>query len=377
MRRIAVLGATGSIGRQALEIIRRYPDRFSAICLTARGASEKLFELAREFKPKFAALDFAPAHIPEDLRNIEWIFGERSSARAIELSKPDDALIAITGVAGLAATWAAIDNCERVLLANKESLVTGGEIVMKKARALNVPILPVDSEHSAIYQCLRARDGNPVKRLILTASGGALRDWRLEDLPRAKAADVLKHPTWLMGAKITVDCATMLNKGFEAIEARHLFQTGDVSVIIHPQSVVHSMVEFEDGAILAQMGAPDMRGPIGYALGFPERLKYAEESLDLAKIGALTFAEVDCARYPCFRLALSALDAGQCACVALNAASEIAVARFLSGGIKYSGIADAVENVLARMPMISIVDINDVYAADALARDIAVSAIGG
>ena len=282
-RSIAILGATGSIGTQALDLVRRYPDRFEATCLVAGRSAEKLFDLVREFRPKVAALAVEPKELPDDVKFCQWIFGEDCPVRALEAARPDDALCAIVGIAGLDAAWTALDVCSRVLLANKEALVTGGALVMDRAARLGKPLLPVDSEHSAIFQCLQARADNPVRRLHLTASGGALRDWPKEKMAAATVRDVLAHPTWRMGGKITVDCATMVNKGLEVIEARWLFDMPPerINVVVHPQSVIHSMIEFEDGAVLAQLGRPDMRGPIGYAMGYPERLPYGAAKVSL------------------------------------------------------------------------------------------------
>ena len=376
-RTIAILGATGSIGTQTLDIVRRYPDRFAPVLLTAHSSAEKLFELVREFRPAYAALDVEPDEIPQDLQFCKWTFGPGSSAKALTEAAPDDALCAIVGIAGLDAAWTALDVCERVLLANKEALVTGGNLVMAKAKRLNKPILPVDSEHSAIFQCLQAAGGNPVRRLILTASGGALRDWPMEKLYHATKTDVLKHPTWVMGGKITVDCATMLNKGLEVMEAHYLFDKSadDIDVVIHPQSVIHSMVEFEDGAILAQLGCPDMRGPIGYAMGYPERMPYEAKRLDFAALGAMTFAAPDYRRYPCLKLALDALRTGGTAPVILNGANEAAVARFLKDEIPFGAIAEIVERALNDLPVEPVREIPDVYRADAMARTAAEKAM--
>ncbi len=271
MRTIAILGATGSIGTQALDIVRRHPDRFNAVCLTAHSSSEKLFDLVREFRPKAAALAVEPVHIPEDVRFCQWYLGENASVQALTAAQPQDALCAIVGIAGLGTVWQALDICERVLLANKEALVTGGDLVIAKAAQRGVPLLPVDSEHSAIFQCLQARQDNPVRKLWLTASGGALRTWSKAAMNTATVSDVLAHPTWKMGGKITVDCATMLNKGLEIIEAHHLFAmpAEKIDVVVHPQSVIHSMIEFEDGAVLAQMGMPDMRDRLAMLWAFP------------------------------------------------------------------------------------------------------------
>ena len=372
-RTIAVLGATGSIGTQTLDIIRRHPDKFQAACLTAHSSADKLFELVREFRPQVAALDIEPETIPEDVKFCQWIFGEGSSARAVAASGAQDALCAIVGIAGLDAVWTALDVCERILLANKEALVTGGGLVTEKAARLNKPLLPVDSEHSAIFQCLQAAQGNPVSRIILTASGGALRTWEKEKMRHASVADVLKHPTWNMGGKITVDCATMLNKGLEVIEAHYLFGMPDekIDVVIHPQSVIHSMVEFEDGAVLAQLGNPDMRGPIGYAMGYPERIPYDAKRLDFTTIGSLTFDTPDMEKYRCLALARHALRTGGSAPVILNGANEAAVARFLRGQISFGDIADTVEDVLSRAEFSPITSIDDVRAADAAARRMA------
>ena len=377
-RTIAILGATGSIGTQTLDLVRRYPDRFEASALVAHSSAEKLFELVREFRPKVAALAVEPAEIPEDVRFCEWIFGPDCAVRAIQAAKPQDALCAIVGIAGLDAVWAALDVCERVLLANKEALVTGGDLVMDKAARLGKPMLPVDSEHSAIFQCLQAKQGNPVRRLHLTASGGALRDWTADRMRTATVRDVLAHPTWRMGGKITVDCATMVNKGLEVIEAHHLFQMPPdrINVVVHPQSVIHSMIEFEDGAVLAQLGNPDMRGPIGYAMGYPERLPYDARPLDFAALGQLTFAAPDLTRFPCLKMAYDALRAGGSMPVVLNGANEAAVAAFLREQIPFGCISEIIEETLERSPRTEIACIGDVHAADAAARKIAAEIIG-
>ena len=370
MRTIAILGATGSIGSQALDLVRRYPDRFRASCLTANRSSEQLFDLVREFKPDTAALAVEPAVLPEDVRSCQWFFGPDATVRALLAAKPDDALCAIVGIAGLDAVWNALDVCERVLLANKEALVTGGELVMRKASEKGVPMLPVDSEHSAIFQCLQARQGNPVRRLLLTASGGALRSWKKADMYAATVRDVLAHPPWNMGGKITVDCASMVNKGLEVIEAHHLFAipAEKIDVVVHPQSIVHSMVEFEDGAVLAQLGMPDMRGPIGYAMGYPERMPYDARPLDFAAVGHLDFAAPDLDRFPCLGMAIDALKAGGSAPVILNGANEVAVGAFLREQIPFGRIPEIIDAALQAVPVSPIASIADVYAADAAAR---------
>ena len=369
-RTIAILGATGSIGTQALDIVARYPDRFSAACLTAHRSSEKLFGLVRKFRPACAALNFEPESIPDDLKFCQWFFGPDSTVQALLASKASDALCAIVGIAGLDAVWAALDVCQRVLLANKEALVTGGELGMKKAADRGIPMLPVDSEHSAIFQCLQARQGNPVKRLLLTASGGALRAWEKDAMFNATVRDVLKHPTWNMGGKITVDCASMVNKGLEIIEAHHLFDmpAEKIDVVIHPQSVIHSMVEFEDGAVLAQMGMPDMRGPIGYAMGYPQRLPYDAKPVNFYELGHLDFAAPDFERFPALKMAIDALKAGGSMPVVLNGANEVAVGAFLGGRIPFGRIPEIIGHALETLPRTAITSIPDVYAADAAAR---------
>ena len=370
MRTLAILGATGSIGRQALDIARRVPDQFRVTLLTAHSRAEALFELVREFRPAVAALTAEPDTLPEDVRFCQWYFGEDAVRQAVLAAKADDVLSAVVGVAGLPAAMAALDVSGRLLLANKESLVTGGALVMGKAAALHKPIVPVDSEHSAIFQCLQAQGGNPVSRLMLTASGGPFRTWEKRDIERATRAQALGHPTWKMGAKITVDCAGMMNKGFEVIEAHHLFSMPmeKIDVIVHPQSVIHSMIEFEDGAVLAQLGAPDMRVPIGYAMGYPARIPFGGERLDFARIASLTFEAPDVERFPCLRMAIDAQKAGGVMPVALNGANEEAVAAFLDERIPFGGIARTVETVLARTENASVREIGDVYEADRRAR---------
>ena len=372
-RTIAILGATGSIGTQALDIVRRHSDRFSAVCLTAHASSEKLFDLVRQFRPRCAALNVEPKALPEDVKFCQWFFGPDSTVRALLASGAQDALCAIVGIAGLDAVWNALDVSERELLANKEALVTCGDLFMRKAAEIRIPMLPVDSEHSAIFQCLQARQGNPVRRLLLTCSGGALRDWRKEDIYHATVRNVLAHPTWNMGGKITVDCATRVNKGLEIIEAHHLFDmpAEKIEVVIHPQSVVHSMVEFEDGAVLAQLGNPDMRGPIGYAMGYPERVPYDAKPLDFAVLGHLDFFPQDDDRFPCLRYAVDALNAGGSMPVVLNGANEAAVAAFLREEIPFGRIAEIIDSALQTVPRAEIKSIADVYAADRAARDAA------
>ena len=370
MRTLALAGATGSIGRQALDIVRAAPDKFRVTALTAYSSADALFALIREFRPSVAALCVRPEAIPDDLRGVDWYFGPDAAERAVRAARADDTLSAVVGIAGLPVALAALEVSGRLLLANKEALVTGGALVTEKARALRRPILPVDSEHSAIFQCLQGAGENRPRRLILTASGGPFRTWPKDEIARATRAQALGHPTWRMGPKITVDCAGMMNKGLEVIEAHHLFgmPLDRIDVLVHPQSVIHSMVEFEDGAVLAQLGVPDMRVPIGYAMGYPDRVPFGGDRLDLTAVGQLTFEQPDTDRFPCLRLAIEAQKAGGSAPVVLNGANEVAVAAFLRDRIPFGGIARVVEKTLERVPRRNIAAPGDVFECDAAAR---------
>ncbi len=369
-RKLSVLGATGSIGTQALDVVRKYPDAFEIVALTARSSAEKLFGLVREFKPKLAVLEKEPEVIPQDVRFCEWAFGADGLVKAACMDGVQDVLAAVVGIAGLPAALGALDHCERLLLANKEALVTGGALVMEKARRLKKKILPVDSEHSAIFQCLQAAGNNPVSRILLTASGGPFRTWSAGDIERATKAQALGHPTWRMGPKITVDCATMMNKGLEVIEAYWLFglELDRIEVTVHPQSVVHSMIEFEDGAVLAQMGKPDMRGPISYALGYPGRLPYGGERLSFKERLELSFEAPDTRKFPCLAYAYQAQRQGGGYPVALNGANEAAVEAFLRERIPFGAIARVNGQVLEQYPGTPVRRVEDVYAVDQWAR---------
>ena len=372
MRTVAILGATGSIGTQTLDLLRRYPDRFRAVALAGGSRAEPLFELVREFRPQMASLVREPEAIPDDLRFCQWRFGPEAAQRLVEESGAQDVVEAVVGVAGLSCAITALNCAERLLLANKEALVTGGHLVMGLSKKLGKPVIPVDSEHSAIYQCLKAAQGNPVERLILTASGGPFRTWERERIYNATLAEALAHPTWRMGQKITVDCATMMNKGLEIMEAGWLFgMPGEkIDVAVHPESVVHSMIQFADGAVLSQMGAPDMRGPIGYALGEPERLPYQAKPLVFDQM-TLHFDAPDMEKFPCLRLARQAFAAGGSAPVTLNGANEAAVERFLRGGMPFGRIAEAVDHALEKAAPAAVDSAEDVYAADKEARRLA------
>lgn len=349
MKKIALIGSTGSIGRQAVEVALRYPDRFRIVALAANTDARRLAEQAVRLQPRLAVLrrEGASAEVPAGCR---FACGEAAFEEACAFAEADVVLVAVTGFAGLKATLLALEAGKDVALANKESLVAGGALVTALAKKKGARILPVDSEHSAIWQCLGFDRNAPFRRILLTASGGALRDVPLCDLACVTAKQALAHPNWRMGDKITIDCATMLNKGFEVIEAMHLFgaELAQVQVLIHRESVVHSMVEFADGAVLAQLGVPSMELPIQLALTYPERLSCALPPVDFLQLGALHFEGVDAARYPCFTLALAAAKAGGTLPCVLNAAGEVAVSAFLRGQIKYTQIAEIIEDTLSR-----------------------------
>ena len=373
MRKIALLGSTGSIGTQALDVAARHADRFQIIALTANTNAEKLFAQARQFHPRMCGLVREPESIPDDLKHIDWVFGPECLKAAATLPEADDVLVSVVGFAGLPAVMDALGAGKRVLLANKEALVAGGALVTEAARRAGKPLLPVDSEHSAIFQCLRARDTNAPSRILLTASGGPFRAWRAEEIENATVEQALRHPNWSMGRKITIDSASMMNKALEIIEARWLFDMPPekIDVLIHPQSIVHSMIEFADGGVLAQLGVPDMRLPILYAMAFPDRLETGAKPLDLAQIGSLTFEAPDRAKFPGMFLAYDALRAGGAACAMLNAANEVAVGAFLSGRIPFGRIWQLNRDTLEAAGDQPADSVEAVFAADALARRVA------
>lgn len=349
-KKIALIGSTGSIGRQVINVVNRYPERFEIVAIAANTGGELFQRQMAEQKPAFAALR-AEGETPQGIpANTRFARGEGAFEEACAYPSADVVFVAVTGFAGLKAALCAIGAKKDIALANKECLVAGGDLVMPAAEAAGVRVLPVDSEHSALWQCLSFDRNAPFSKLILTASGGALRDVPLEKLPDMTAKDALAHPNWDMGAKITVDCATMLNKGFEVIEAMHLYNAPleKIEVVMHRESIVHSMVAFEDGAVLAQMSYPSMELPIQLALTYPERLRANAAPLDFAKLSALHFSAPDPVRYPCFTLALECAKQGGDMPCALNAAGEVAVQAFLRGQIKYTQIAEIIERTLER-----------------------------
>ena len=374
MKKIAILGSTGSIGTQALDLCRRHPDRYRVTALTARGSREKLFAQVREFRPEMAGLTegIDPKEIPEDLKFCRWMSGQEALHAAAAEVEADQVLVSIVGIAGLRSVLDALGAGRQVLLANKEALVTGGHLVTDLARKAGKPLLPVDSEHSAIFQCLQGAGGNTPVKILLTASGGPFRKWDAERIRRATPAEALKHPNWNMGAKITVDSASMFNKGLEIMEARWLFDMPEdrIQVVVHPESIVHSAVVFRDGAVLAQLGQPDMRVPIGYAMSYPERLETGVPEPDLFRLGALTFEEPDEKKFPALRLAREALRAGGAACTVFNGANEEAVAAFLREEIPFGEIAVRVEKALDHLGGLPADCLEDILEADRKAREI-------
>lgn len=375
MQTIAILGSTGSIGTQALELVRLHPEEFRVVALTARSSREKLFEQVREFRPEVAALTepIPMSEIPEDVRFCRWVMGADALHAAAAEVPADMVLVSVVGIAGLQSVMDALGANRQVLLANKEALVTGGHLVMDAAKRIGKPILPVDSEHSAIFQCLQGAGGNQPVRLLLTASGGPFRTWTREQMQNATRAQALKHPNWSMGAKITIDSASMFNKALEIIEAHWLFDMPPekIQVVVHPQSIVHSAVEFADGAVLAQLGVPDMRVPIAYAMTYPRRIPTGSKPLDLFSIGTLTFEPGDPVRFPALRLAGECLNAGGAACTILNGANEMAVAAFLRDEIPFGAISRIVEGTLEACGAMPADTLDDIFHADLEARRVA------
>ena len=375
MQTIAILGSTGSIGTQALELVRLHPEEFRVVALTARSSREKLFAQVREFRPEVAGLTepIPMSEIPEDVRFCRWVMGADALHAAAAEVPADMVLVSMVGIAGLQSVMDALGANRQVLLANKEALVTGGHLVMDAAKRIGKPILPVDSEHSAIFQCLQAAGGNQPVRLLLTASGGPFRTWTREQMQNATRAQALKHPNWSMGAKITIDSASMFNKALEIIEAHWLFDMPPekIQVVVHPQSIVHSAVEFADGAVLAQLGVPDMRVPIAYAMTYPRRIPTGSKPLDLFSIGTLTFEPGDPVRFPALRLAGECLNAGGAACTILNGANEIAVAAFLRDVIPFGAISRIVEGTLEACGAMPADTLDDIFHADLEARRVA------
>ncbi len=369
-RRIAILGSTGSIGTQALDVVRQHPDKFEVELLTANNSSELLIRQALEFDANNVVIcnESKYTEVAEALqpKGVKVFAGMDSVCDLMSSNNIDMVLTALVGFSGLRPTIAAIKAGKPIALANKETLVAGGSLVMDLAMDMKTPILPVDSEHSAIFQCLLGAGGNPIRKIHLTASGGPFRGWSKEDIEKATFREALKHPQWNMGDKITIDSATMMNKGFEMIEARWLFDTApeDIEVVVHPQSIIHSMVEFEDGAVIAQMGHPDMREPIQFALSFPERLTLDNRKLDFAELGKLTFEKPDMEKFPCLGLASAAISRGGNIPCAMNAANEAANKAYRNAEIAFYDIPDIISSVMDGTAFIAKPTLDDIFETD-------------
>ncbi|MGH9589111.1 MAG: 1-deoxy-D-xylulose-5-phosphate reductoisomerase, partial [Terracidiphilus sp.] len=376
MKHLAILGSTGSIGQSTLSIVEQFPERFSVAALAAGRNVDEAYAQAVRWRPRIISLateglacGLAARLREAGVTGIEVVYGAAGTVACSTLPEADFVVSAIVGVAGLEATHAAILAGKPVGLANKECMVAAGEILTEAARRLDVPILPIDSEHNAVHQCLRVGARSEVKTIWLTASGGPFRNLPLDQFASITPEQALKHPTWVMGHRITVDSATMLNKGLEVIEACRLFdvEPGQVRVTVHPQSTVHSLVEYVDGSILAQISVTDMRLPILYALAYPER-PASTLTFDMAALRHLEFEQPDFERFPCLRLAFEAAEKGGAHCIAMNAADEVAVDAFLDRRIPFTGIPRTIENVLASTPESRPATIPEVLAADRDAR---------
>ncbi len=381
MQHITILGSTGSIGTSTLDVVARHPDKFGVVALTANSQVDLLFRQCQQFKPRYAVLldEAAAGQLRQRVREAgmgtEVLSGMAALEQVAVLPEVDAVMAAIVGAAGLRPTLAAARAGKKILLANKEILVMAGSVFMDAIRASGSILLPIDSEHNAIFQALPCGyDGNlaanGVRRILLTASGGPFRNTPLDELQNVTPEQACAHPNWVMGRKISVDSASMMNKGLEVIEAHWLFNASadDIQVVIHPQSVIHSLVEYVDGSVLAQLGNPDMRTPIAYALAYPQRMEAGVEPLDLFKVATLDFVAPDFERFPCLALAYQALRAAGTAPALLNAANEVAVAAFLDKQISFLAIPRVIEAVLNALPVDAVECLEDVLGADAQAR---------
>ncbi|MAX53172.1 MAG: 1-deoxy-D-xylulose-5-phosphate reductoisomerase [Methylophaga sp.] len=391
MKSVTILGSTGSIGLSTLDVLSLHPEKFKVYALTANQSVETMLQQCLQFQPEIAVMLDAKAadKLAEALRKEGCNTVVKSGTQSLEdvssSSRTDIVVAAIVGAAGLLPTLAAAKAGKRILLANKEALVMSGALFMKTVAENGATLLPVDSEHNAIWQCLPVANtqhhdfnGKGVRKIILTASGGPFRDYELDKLEEVTPEQAVAHPNWSMGQKISVDSATMMNKGLEVIEAHWLFglQSQQIEVVLHRQSVIHSMVDYEDGSVLAQMGNPDMRTPITNTLSWPERIASGVAPLDLVKVGRLDFSEADFSRFPCLRLAYKALNDGGTATAILNAANEVAVQAFLDEQIRFTDIAKIIEDVLIELPIHEASSLEQILADDAAARELAMSKIG-
>lgn len=378
-RKIAILGSTGSIGTQTLDVIRQHPDLFEVELISARRSTDLLISQALEFNAANVVIcdESRYKSVAEILqpKGIKVWAGVDSLCELVAMPSVDIVVGAMVGFSGLRPTLAALEAGKVIALANKETLVAAGSIVTETMRRNKTVILPVDSEHSAIFQCLLGAQGNEIEKIHLTASGGPFRTWERSRIAAATAAQALKHPNWDMGSKVTIDSATMMNKGFEVIEAKWLFDIDPdrINVVVHPESIIHSMVEFVDGALIAQMGCPDMREPIGFALSFPERLTVGNEKIDFAKLGSLSFEAPDLKRFPCLELAYESIRRGGNAPCALNAANEVAVAAYLKDMIGFYDIAKINERCLNGMNFVQNPSLEDIFETN---KEVAIIADG-
>lgn len=371
---VAVIGSTGSIGRQALDIIAQHSDIFSAEVLTANTQADLLIEQALKFNPNVVVIadktQYQKVKQALSQTDIKVFAGKESIDEVVQMDCVDIVLMALVGFAGLSPTIKAIEKGKLIALANKETLVVGGEYVMRLAKQNNTAILPVDSEHSAIFQCLIGEINNEVNKIYLTASGGPFRTFNAEELSKVSVAQALNHPNWAMGKKVTIDSATLMNKGFEMIEARWLFdiKPSKIEAVIHPQSIIHSMVEFEDGSIKAQLGVADMRLPIQYALNFPERLPNTSEKLDIFKHSTLTFEKPNTELFPCLSLAYHAIEQGGNLPAIMNAANEVAVEAFLKEKIQFIQIPNIIEEAFNTFAFVKNPSLEDYFKTDELVK---------
>jgi len=376
-KRIAILGSTGSIGTQSLEVISFFPDFFEVEVLTANNNSELLIFQARKYNPNTVIIANENKYL--EVKNalsdlaIKVFAGNKSISDIVESDNVDIVIAAMVGFSGLIPVLNALENNKKVALANKETLVVAGSLIKEISKRKTISIIPVDSEHSAIFQCLVGENEKAVDKLILTASGGPFRTKKIEELEKVTVKQALAHPNWTMGAKVTIDSATMMNKGLEIIEAHWLFNvpTNKIEVVVHPQSIIHSMVQFTDGSVKAQLGLPDMRTPIQYALTYPNRFENKLDKIDFAKLNQLTFETPDFKKFPCLNLAYYALNKGGNMPCIMNAANEIAVQKFLNEKIKFTEIPKVTENTMQKATFIKNPSLNDLITTDSEAREIA------
>ena len=365
-KNIAILGSTGSIGTQTLDVVRQHPQLFSVCMISANNNAELLIEQARTFAVPHVVICNPQKYqqVRDALPGVQVHLGIDAACQLVQAPEVDVVVAAMVGFSGLKPTLAAIESGKTIALANKETLVAAGSLVMASAAAHQAPIYPVDSEHSAIFQCLLGAQGNPVEKIHLTASGGPFRTWPREQIARATKDQALKHPNWDMGAKITIDSATMMNKGFEVIEAKWLFnvEASKIHVVVHPESVIHSMVEFADGAVIAQLGCPDMRLPIALAMAYPKRLPLEGKRLSFSELKGLSFFEPDLEKFPCLQLAFDAIGKGGNVPCAMNAANEAAVAAYLEGRIGFYDIPETVARVMAGVNFVAQPSLDDIFA---------------